>query len=199
MNNHIPFNSFIASLIVVLMVYLAYADDDREDYKNFTLPALLTVETLPIDRQAVKDVNDSGFTWSAPESWIPTKKDRLMFTRSGSYSIIVNDEVVDCSIMSLGTTDFNSNAVRWARQAGITFKTEDEITAVTQERKSLMGPYKMLELINPDAKGKSVLGGIYPIKNGSLFVKFMGPTLALQAVKKQLQIFADSVGVKIEK
>ena len=174
--------------LYIFVFILALSCNDDKHIKYYKIPKLNVVNK----NQDFK-IEDSqlSFTWDVPKNWVIGKESSM---RLASYSIAYDNLFADVSVTNFSGDGggIEQNVNRWRRQLNLEPQSIELIEKDIQNKKSDLGNYKFLKIINPTNEESAFLCSIITVKNSTIFVKLNATASGVDKLENQFLEFCSS-------
>ena len=114
--------------------------------------------------------------------------------RLASYSIPYNDEVADVSITNFSGDGGGllQNVNRWRKQLGLDSITDKKLDQIIEIKKSKLGNYSYIKIVNKENEGSAFLCSIIQIENSTIFIKLNSTVQGIELLENEFINFCSS-------
>ena len=178
----------IKSYLIVLL-FLFYACDNKQHINTYKL----SKNVLPVIDDSNINNSDKNipFSWNVPESWDEKNKSSM---RLASFSASYVGGLADISITSFSGQGGGilANVNRWRRQLGLNPSSLNQINNSIVIKKSGLGNYKLIKIINEQEPSSAFLCSIIQVKNSTVFVKMNASVHGIAQLQEEFIAFCSS-------
>ena len=174
-------------LYIILLISLFSCNKDKY-IKRYSIPKLeKSNDSISFPENKV----NKSFNWVVPDNWIEGKKSSM---RLASYSIPYNDEVADVSITNFSGDGGGllQNVNRWRKQLGLDSITDKKLDQIIEIKKSKLGNYSYIKIINKENQDSAFLCSIIQIENSTIFIKLNSTVQGIEILENEFINFCSS-------
>jgi len=172
----------------IFISILLFSCNKDKHIKHYTL---LKLDVVTKNQDLIKQNDKKSFNWEVPDNWIEGKKSSM---RLASYSIPYDGELADVSISNFSGDGggLQQNINRWRKQLELEPLSFEMIEKMIEVKKSNLGNYKFIKIINTDNKDSAFLCSIMQIENSTIFIKLNATLMGAEKLESQFIDFCSS-------
>ena len=177
------------NIFLVVLFCLFYSCDNNQYINTYKLPK---TNSVSINRSSSEDINKkTPFSWDIPAKWNESNKSSM---RLASFSASYIDGLADISITSFSGQGGGilANVNRWRKQLGLNPAPLNQINNSIVIKKSELGNYKLIKIINEKEPSSAFLCSIIEIKNSTVFVKMNASVNGIDQLEEEFIAFCSS-------
>ena len=174
---------------LIVLFCLFYSCDNNQYINTYKLPK---TSTISINKSSIEDINkNTPFSWDVPKKWNESNKSSM---RLASFSANYIGGLADISITSFSGQGGGvlANVNRWRKQLGLNSHSLNQINNSIILKKSDLGNYKLIKIINEDNPSSAFLCSIIEIKNSTVFVKMNASISGINQLEEEFITFCSS-------
>ena len=174
--------------LYIFILTLVLSCNNDKHVKYYKIPKFKEVSK---NQDFIIEDSQLSFTWDVPKNWVIGKKSSM---RLASYSIPYNNLFADVSVTNFSGDGggIEQNVNRWRKQLNLEPQSIEIIERNIQNKKSDLGNYKFLKIINPTNEESAFLCSIITVKNSTIFVKLNATVSGVDKLENQFLEFCSS-------
>ena len=174
--------------LIYFVILLCVSCNENKYVKIYTLPKINSaIEKVPLE----KVDNKTPFSWTVPANWLEIDKTSM---RLASFNAPYGNGIADISVTNFSGDGggLKANVNRWRKQIGLESQSEQIINKSIIVKKSKIGEYKFIKIINKSNEQSAFLCSIMKIKNSTIFIKMKASIDGVNELEKEFLEFCSS-------
>ena len=174
--------------LIYFVILLCVSCNENKYVKTYTLPKINSaIEKVPLE----KVDNKTSFSWIVPANWLEIDKTSM---RLASFNAPYGNGIADISVTNFSGDGggLKANVNRWRKQIGLQSQSEQIINKSIIVKKSKIGEYKFIKIINKSNEQSAFLCSIMKIKNSTIFIKMKASIDGVNELEKEFLEFCSS-------